>query len=261
MKNFSPPIELSHVQLSDRKTSIHIIREDLLPGGTKQRAIIPFLEDLAELGHNEFAYASPFCGFAQIALAFAGQYLQKKVILFCELDPAQKDFHEFSLLAQSMGAQLIACENLKAAEERAAAYCDLQKAFQIPLGFNHPLFLKYYSEALSEQFLILKKKINFLPKVLWLPVGSGTLARLFRNVIPKEIKLKCVDVRVLKSTDQRITQVENLENIEFYRADLAFHEESLDLPPLPSNKYYDAKLWSFINRFAGQNDLWWNVAR
>lgn len=261
MKNFSPPIEVSQVLLSNQKTNIHVVREDLLPGGTKQRAVIPFMKDLIKLGHSEFVYASPFCGFAQIALAFAGQHLQQKVTLFCETVSETDSFHEFSLLAESMGAQIIRCKNLKQAEEKASRYCHNNSAFLVPLGFNHDLFLAHYTQALSEQFSILKQKINFLPKVLWLPIGSGTLARLFRNVLPVDIELKCVDVRVLNPNDQRIMGIQSLKNIQFFRADLAFHEESVDVPPLPSNKYYDAKLWTFINRFAGHNDIWWNVAR
>ncbi len=265
MKNFSPPIEISKVHLATRKASVHIIREDLLPGGTKQRAIIPFLEDLIQQGHDEFVYASPFCGFAQIALAYAGKHLQKKITIFCETmdsgDKVDSKFHEFSLLAQSLGASIKPCKDLQQAEQKASEYSRSHGAFQVPLGFNHEGFLNHYSKALLIQFLILKKKIDFTPKVLWVPIGSGTLVRLFRKVLPQEITLNCVDVRVLKPTDDRIKNIQNLENVNFYRADLNFHEESHELPPLPSNKYYDAKLWTFINRFATHNDIWWNVAR
>ncbi len=264
MNTFSPPIEISRIQLFNDH-AVHVIREDLLPGGTKQRAIIPFLEDLIRKDHHQFVYASPFCGFAQIALAFAGGHLNKQVTLFCETvkgDAGKPDyFHEFSLFAQSLGAHLVACDDLADAEQKAQIYARQNQAFLLPLGFNHEIFLAHYSEALSAQFKVLKQKLDFSPKVLWLPIGSGTLARLFRKVLPTDIILKCVDVRVLPSSDQRIAQIKNLSNVEFYRSDLSFHEESEILPPLPSNKYYDAKIWSFITRLAEHNDIWWNVAR
>ncbi len=52
---------------------IWIAREDLLPGGTKQRAVIPYLRELSALGYRQLAYASPFCGYAQVALAVRRQ--------------------------------------------------------------------------------------------------------------------------------------------------------------------------------------------
>ncbi len=265
MTIFSPPIKMSQVQLTDRHSVLHVVREDLLPGGTKQRAIIPFLEDLMAVGHHEFIYASPFCGFAQIALAYAGQHLGKKVTLFCETiknEEAQHGvFHEFSLLAQSLGATIIPCENLHEAENQSQTYAEKTGSFLLPLGFNHELFLYHYSQALIKQFKILKEKIDFEPKVLWLPIGSGTLAGLFRQILPAEITLKCVDVRVLKPRDARITKIQNLKNIQFFRSGQLFHEKCDELPPFPSNRYYDAKLWPFISRSAHHNDIWWNVAR
>ncbi len=229
MNTFSPPIEISQISLRKNST-VHVVREDLLPGGTKQRAIIPFMEDLIRMDHHRFVYASPFCGFAQIALAYAGRHLNKQVTLFCEtvkgVDGETRQFHEFSLFAESLGAQLIACDDLAAAEKKALIYTQKNNAFLLPLGFNHKSFLAHYSEALSAQFQILQEKLNFSPEVLWLPIGSGTLARLFREVIPADITLKCVDVRVLQAKDQRICDIQKLANIEFYRSDLSFHEES-----------------------------------
>lgn len=65
---FSPPARLSRLTVKDK--TIHVVREDLLPGGTKQRAVSHFISQSAESGRCQFVYASPFCGYAQVALAY-----------------------------------------------------------------------------------------------------------------------------------------------------------------------------------------------
>ncbi|HVK60991.1 MAG TPA: hypothetical protein VM432_05555 [Bdellovibrionales bacterium] len=56
--------------LNIRGSRLHVVRDDLLKAGTKQRAAIPYLLDLRKDGFEEFVYASPFSGFAQIAHRF-----------------------------------------------------------------------------------------------------------------------------------------------------------------------------------------------
>ncbi|MBC7741809.1 MAG: hypothetical protein H7061_06415 [Bdellovibrionaceae bacterium] len=265
MNTFSPPVQISKLQVKNLSIDIHVVREDLLPGGTKQRAIIPFLQDLQKNNYNEFIYASPFCGFAQVALAYAGKHLGKKITIFCETIKNKEGddaFHEMSLLAQSLGAHLIASANLTEAETLATEHVELNMtAFKIPLGFNHPAFILHYAKALADQYRILCDKLQFTPRALWLPIGSGTLAQLFRKVLSPETLINCVDVGVLPAADQRIASIHHMDNINFYRTDLQFHEECTMTPPLPSNKFYDAKVWQYIEQYGQHNDVWWNVAR
>lgn len=94
-----------------------------------------------------------------------------------------------------------------------------------------------------------------------LPVGSGTLAKTLRAVVPPQITIKCVNVRVLEDSDLRLQQVQQLDNVEFYSSNLVFAEAATTLPSVPSNLYYDAKLWSFIDSHGESGDVWWNVAR
>jgi hypothetical protein len=49
--------------------TVHVVRDDLLPGGTKQRAVHAYLRDAIAGGATSFVYASPPPGFAQVALA------------------------------------------------------------------------------------------------------------------------------------------------------------------------------------------------
>ncbi|MBC7370827.1 MAG: hypothetical protein H7326_04635 [Bdellovibrionaceae bacterium] len=69
----SPPVVLQKMKIANATS--YIAREDLLEGGSKQRAIAPYLEDLVRAGYTHFIYASPFCGFAQVALAASARKL------------------------------------------------------------------------------------------------------------------------------------------------------------------------------------------
>lgn len=261
MENLSPKIQVSTVLTKNNRSHLHVVREDLLPGGTKQRAILPLLKELAFDGFEEFVYSSPFCGFAQVALAFGAQQLGLKARIFAETLP-NNEYHDLSILAENMGASLAPCQSLMDAEEKANTYAESKKyVCKLPLGFNHPVFLLHYENAIREQFDVLCGILGCSPSVVWLPVGSGTLARLFRKVLPSKVKLICVDVKVLPAKDPRIQEIESFENTQLLRSELKFHDKNLNPPPLPSNPYYDAKLWTFLDQYAEEGDVWWNVAR
>src|SRR5678815_1458455 len=63
------------VELHD---GISIVRDDLLPGGTKRRAIPVFFDS-----HDEYVYASPVQGAAQLALAYTAREHHKHATIVC----------------------------------------------------------------------------------------------------------------------------------------------------------------------------------
>ncbi|HEY1068445.1 MAG TPA: hypothetical protein VGE52_20140, partial [Pirellulales bacterium] len=133
-----PEFQIEKIRCGDR--SILVVREDLLAGGTKQRACVPYLEELVAEGVEEFVYASPFAGFAQVALAISARALGKKSTIFCERDatsPDQARFHEFSELARNHGARTVLVESLDHAIRDATCYAGerIGRA-QLPLGFD-----------------------------------------------------------------------------------------------------------------------------
>jgi hypothetical protein len=240
-----------------------VVRDDLLPGGTKQRASAPFIQDMINLGFNHFVYASPFAGFAQVALAYVCQILGVRSTIVCERDQrfAENQFHPFSLLAQSYGAKLIMVNSLKEAEGFAEAIGTHQnRTLKIPLGFDCPEFRFHLKNVISDAFKNIERRTGRV-KNLWMPVGSGTLVRTFLTAIPERVKFKCVNVRVLNNTDPRITAIVENPRIEYFEAPMPFHSEATDFPDIPSNTFYDAKLWDFIKKYGRTRDVWWNVAR
>lgn len=258
----SPPVVLDKLRIGDRQ--IFVVRDDLLTGGTKQRACAPFLRELAEQGSEHFVYASPFSGFAQIALAFSCRQLGLACRLFCEADPrgGEDGKHEFTRLAESFGAEVLLFETLAQAEAAAQEEVRRQpKMIKLPLGFDCEEFRRHLKQQLRLRWAEVLEDIGGSPRQVWLPVGSGTLVKTFQKVLSPEIQIQAVNVHVLRADDQRILDVVNQSRVKVFSARMPFHERAQITPAVPSNAFYDAKLWEFILKFAQDGDLWWNVAR
>ncbi|MFD1150562.1 hypothetical protein [Saccharothrix hoggarensis] len=239
---------------------VAVAREDLLPGGTKQRAVGPYLRDAMDKGVTAFVYASPAPGFAQVALAHTSRLLGAECVLFCEV--LDGDFHEFSLLARSYGATIHACDSLDRAEEEASAFSRRDdRTVKLPLGFGSEAYTAHLRRALAREWADVVRHLGAAPRRLWLPVGSATLATAFRRVLPDSVELHCVDVRVLEQDDERIKLLADTARVVMYRSEHRFLHAAPVPPPIPSNAYYDAKLWPLIEEHAVDGDLWWNVAR
>jgi len=264
-KSLSPPPVLDTIALPNGG-HCRVLRDDLLPGGTKQRALVPFLTELASQGCEEFVYASPFAGFAQVALAACTRLLGLKTTIFCEQVPPElggaDPLHEFSRLACSFGANVTAINGLGQAELAAQAYSQEKSGrVKIPLGFDHPRFHFFMQAALGELVTKILAELNPGPSAIWLPVGSGTLTRAITPLLPNELQINLVDVRVLPPLDPRIHALEQSPRYHFRRAPELFAERAWEAAPVPANLHYDAKLWAFIQRHANSGDVWWNVAR
>lgn len=252
----SPSVKISRLKV--KNGNVIVVRDDLLRGGTKQRAAVPFLRSHMLAGINEFVYASPFSGYAQVALAYSCDFLRTNCTLFSEQHNGRMS--EFTRLIADC-AKVNLAENLFDAEQQAIKYCQsTASCLKIPLGFDDPLFKEYLKVELIEQWRSLCSALGFVPNRLWVPVGSGTLANIFSSILT-DTELKMVDVQVLPSGDDRIKSVKSLCNSQYMKALEPFHCPAQNLPPIPSNRYYDAKLWQFVSAQAENNDVWWNVAR
>lgn len=256
------PLQLHRIHLGPER-SIHVVRDDLLPAGTKQRAILPLLRDFQRQGAEHMIYASPFAGFAQVALAYGCHSVGLQCTLFCERDPHQPGMaaHAFTKLAQRWGAKIMLTESLARAEEQAEELAGTSGGMKIPLGFHCREFQQHFQFAVAQALQEIKRELGFLPKRTWLPVGSGTLTNAFHKVAPDTMELCCVDVHVLHPKDLRLQALRLLPRVQYFSAEEEFSEMATNRPPVPSNIHYDAKLWSFVKDHAQNGDLWWNVAR
>src|SRR5688500_15882484 len=112
-------------QISRLKTNngeVVVVRDDLLAGGTKQRACVPFLHDLKARGHRRFVYASPFAGFAQVALSLSCREIGLECRIYAEDDKTAllpQCPHPFTSLAAKAGAEIVLTKSLDQAERLA----------------------------------------------------------------------------------------------------------------------------------------------
>ncbi len=253
----SPEPIISKIQFD--KKHIFVVRDDLLESGTKQRAAIPYISSLAQEGYSQFVYASPFSGFAQIALAYACSIVGTRCVLFCEKS-TDGDFHLFSKISESYGAEICLCENLSEAHERSIQFLDSQSEGKlIPLGFNDPLFKYYLKKNIQKHWKNLT--VSYKIKELWLPIGSGTLLQTFKEFIDEDVKIYGVNVNILEESDQRIFDIKSNPRFQYIKSSESFHDVAKVIPPIPSNSYYDAKLFSLLKAHAKNGAFWWNVAK
>lgn len=252
------------------RKNIFVVRDDVLPGGTKQRAVIEFLKDKIQQGFNEFVYSGPFTGAAQIALAIGCQQLGVKATIFVSKIRPQSTQTQ---CAVKFGAVIIDNSErmtIKDLEEISTKYVndDVSKRFKIPFGFDDKIFKKTMIENLkiavskaviSTSHLGERKfkkdvKFNFLKKrTMFLVGGSATLLNILYEVFPN---YKFVVIQVGKTIWP--DQIDN-KNTTIYVASEKFNENAKFPPPYPSIQNYDAKVWSYVMKYGQEGDIVWNV--
>lgn len=249
----------------DGHRRIHALRDDLLRGGTKERAVRPYLKQVMRDGYRDFVYASPFCGFAQVALAAAANELNAQCHLFCVADAMQRPRiaeHEFTSLARAFGAQVTLVDDLAQAQAQAGRFVASGGArYLVPLGFADENFKHLMAQEMAWVWACIGRQLGGPPGRVWLPVGSGTLAECFCAFRPLDVELLCVNVHVLGAEDPRLKSIAIRRGVRFIDAVETFAQPAQTRPPIPSNSHYDAKLWRFIEQQGRDGDLWWNVAR
>jgi len=256
--NFNPPLVINSYKLSDSNI-INVIDDGKLLGGTKQRALIRFIEHYSD--YDEFVYAGPSIGFAQIALTAACVKMHKKATLF--IQNTQDVLPHLTFWCQKMGANVFMYyDKLTVTEEAAKEYVESKnnKAFLIPFGLESPIYTKFLYEELSK---VIVPEIN--PKRLWLVVGSGTLLRVLARIWPNT---EFFPVQVGKGIweDQYDPDVwirmGGKDRIEKLKAPQKFFDSvyGRNLPPYDSVSNYDAKVWQQAIKYAKSGDYIWNVA-
>lgn len=227
-----PPPEL------DTREGLTIVRDDRLPGGTKQRGLLPYMENHPA---REFVYASPACGYAQLALAISARMTGRRATVFTA---ERKTPHPLTRQAHAQGATVIQVPYgyLNVVQKRARAYAASTGACYLPFGVQ----LTEVAEAITRT----AQRLNIEPPEVWTVSGSGTLTRALQKAWPNA---RFYTVLVGKTAVQTGRAIR-------YTAPEAFAQPAKQPPPFASCPNYDAKAWAFIQQHAGPGALFWNVA-
>ena len=139
---------------------IKVVRDDLLDGGTKRRAFTIYVKSKPEI--DEFVYASPRQGYAQLSLAYACRDLGKK----CTVTVPQGERYWLTNKAVEVGANIIEVPMgyLTNIQAKAKKYCFDNGAHLIPFGGDHPIII----EAMRQTAL----SLDVNPNEVWTVMSS-----------------------------------------------------------------------------------------
>lgn len=213
-----------------------IVRDDLLPGGTKRRAIPVFFQS----DIDEYVYASPVQGAAQLALAYTAREHGKRATIFCA---QRKTWHTNTQRVQELGANVVEVPMgfLSNISAKAQRYCEQTGAMLLPFGLDHPAFIAELANvALS---------LSITPHEVWSIASSGVLTRALQMAWPDA-----------KFYGVQVGHPPVVSRAEIFIAPEKFENNAKMRPPFPSCSNYDAKAWQFMKRHASPGALFWNVA-
>lgn len=212
-----------------------VVRDDLIAGGTKARALAQFM-DYAD----EFVYASPAYGYAQMALAYACRDAGKQATIFVA---KRNELHPRTTKAKQAGAKIVQIPYgyMSNVTSKSREYASAAGAMLLPFGLDFPEFIS----ALAD----IAKGLPITPREVWCVAGSGVLARALQTV------WVYADMHAV-----RIGAEPKAGKAKLHNAPEKYEQDAKAPPPFPSCSNYDAKAWQFIERYASPGALFWNVA-
>lgn len=228
---FPPPKVIEH-------DGIHVVRDDLIGGGTKARYMARLYDQA-----DEIVYATPAEGGAQSALAWTAREMGKRATLFVA---KRAEPHPRALMAKALGAKVwqVSPGYLTVVQARARAYCEATGATLAPFGMDMPEAIDTIAAAALSTGLD--------PDEVWCASGSGVLARSLAKAWPKARRFVVQVGRELSPED--------VDGSEIVVSRLKFGDRAKVLPPYPSDLHYDAKVWEHIKARRGPGlVVAWNV--
>lgn len=247
----NPPIAVS------RHHGITVVRDDLIAGGTKTRAVDAVLAGTAD----HVAYAGPAYGYAQIALTIGARAAGKQPHIFVA---KRKRQHPRTREAVQGGACLheISPGYLTQTQAAARTWAAENRASVIPFGFDTAEFRFVIAARIREALTAVETwwdtdeareavRAVLGPTEVWVAAGSGTLSRALQTVYP-DAEHHAVAVGILPDAGTATV----------HQAPETFEQDARRPPPYPSTSNYDAKVWQFAADRATLTDrpLIWNVA-
>lgn len=250
-----PNPSLQKVKLTNGKT-ITVVREDKLPAGSKSRMAHALI---SHSDRETFTYAQMKNGYAGISLAWACKELNRNCILFIpetkhgKLSPHQQR-------CQDLGALIIPKKIYGASGLRKAAR---DYASQITGGRYIDMGMRgepICTAALISTCQSIKKAIG-QPKEVWSVISTGQLTRSMQIAFPDAMFYGVAVARNIHEGEAGCIQnVPGGEHLFSHPYDFNDDEDLDKQPPFPSARNYDAKAWRFINEYAQEGALFWNVA-
>ncbi len=239
----------------EQHDGFHIVRDDLLEGGSKRRFVDRYMREEIKEGAEEFVYGGcPANGYAQLSLTLQANHYGKKAVFFMA-KRSLDNLHPYQRQALDYGADIRWVPNgmLQVTKARAREYFyeDPKKRRLLPLGLEEKRVFEDIRDLAKNIEIEYNIKISEICSV----GSSGTLTRGLQMAFPDK-EVHCVSV------GHKMAQHE-IGRANLFISKYKFTQEVKgdDIPPFPSVPTYDAKAWAIIKEHAKPNALFWNVGK
>lgn len=218
---------------------IYVVRDDMIPGGTKLRYLIHLFDYF-----DEVVYATPAYGGAQLALAYAALIKKKRVTLFVA---KRKKPHKRTLEAKAVGARVFQVPHgyLKNVQSKAKKYARDKGAFYLTFGGDMEETIEKIAEAAAD----VNRRHGPFDQV-WSAAGSGVLTRGLQQGMEAA---EFYAVQVGRDISGNVGRARIVKN------PLPFEKELNEPAPFPACPNYDRKAWKACKSKSQGKVLFWNV--
>lgn len=230
--------------------AVDVVRDDLIPGGTKRRYLSRLFDE-----HDEVVYASPAVGGAQLALAYAARAAGKRATIFVA---KRAQPHARTLEARAVGARVFQVPHgyLSNLQAKAKAYVADVGAHLMAFGGASEGALDAIAEAARAVWAV-----GGPYDEVWCAAGSGVLVRGIQRGIAS---LPSGRTRApIYQAVQVGAELHDIGLAHVIPSGYPFEREIKAIaPPFPSCPNYDAKAWALVvawPRIKGARVLFWNV--
>lgn len=221
-------------------TSVQVVRDDLLPGGTKRRGLT-FLRNLSP---TECLYAGPSSAGGFYCLAKACKDYGHSCILFLVGKETS-----LSVEARKLGAEIRWVRGkIDQAEKKAKQWSEDRGSLLFEFGLKDGNFVQCLADSIAHNWE------GAHPRRLWIACGSCTTLNVLYKLFPK------TEFHAIQVGRTLWPDLLDLERTTVYVSPLHFQESARVLPPWPSFKNYDAKIYEFLLTHAQEGDYVWNFA-
>lgn len=218
---------------------ILVVRDDLIPGGTKRRVLSELFNDMAA---KELVYPSIPYGSGPVAVAYSARDTGRKAVLFYP-HRKRENWSAQMVEAEAAGAKIILVKggNLKTLAKRARDYAATHEGARcLELGFDTPEYI--------EKLAKIARALPITPTEVWCASGTGTISRALQKAWPNaEHHAVIIDDRAEVGKAKRHTVAKD------------FNEAAAAKPPFPASSHFEAKAWDTIKREGKRGTLFWNV--
>ena len=226
---------------------IYVVRDDLLEGGSKVRFADKLIKDTPV---KEFVYGgSNKVGWGNISLAYLCRRYNKTAVSFYAARKVPTE-HQEKYMEYGGIIKWVKMGMLSVTKAHAKWYVEEKptERMNVPIGLEH--------DTCFGAIIKIARKLEVKPEVVWTVGSSGTLSRGLQLAWP-DAKFHCVQTG--HKMEQHEVGKATIHPVK-YKFDQACKEE--ELPPFPSAKEYDAKVWKPMleNYDDTKINLFWNVA-